>query len=455
MQNHLFLWNIQFYINLITLLFYINNVQAQKKWDIVMRGKDLKINLHGIYFENESIGYISFYKYIDSTHGFLRTTDGGKRWDTVYQKTPPVDMYHFQFINRKYGFSGSYTSDDSGATWTSYAANIPLKYIGTTISYPVESFYFIDSMTGWIGSNAIGILKTTDRCQTWEIQSYNSEVQSDIYNVSDLYFIDSLTGWAVGGDRFFLHATTIDGGSMWKNIHYHNEPPYAQKGTVNALSFPDRNHGYACEKEGGFYKTLDGGITWQSVPTPVPVNFNTAYFNDVVFIDSLHGWFVGTGEHPDSSKFYGLIAETSDGCKTWELTYLPTTPQLDFIIAPSSHSIFTLGIFGSGGILYQHSNLSNVHKYQQNRISVSSPIPNPTTGFIVLPITIIDSHNTINEAKISITNLSGTIIESINKPINPGVNNLHLDFSLYNSGLYYLYIQIGNQNFTTTLTMNQ
>jgi photosystem II stability/assembly factor-like uncharacterized protein len=89
--------------------------------------------------------------------------------------------------------------------------------------------------------------------QTW--QQADVPVQTTLTAV---FFINANKGWAVGHDATIL--STINGGNHWYVQQY---LPELQKPLLD-VAFKDENHGLAVGAFGLFYRTHDGGITWQS-----------------------------------------------------------------------------------------------------------------------------------------------------------------------------------------------
>jgi len=93
---------------------------------------------------------------------------------------------------------------------------------------------------------------------------------------------------------------------------------------VTGISFPDPAHGYAVAADNSVFATVDGGQSWASVPTPLPVlDLATAGPSngliDVDFTDAEHGHIVTSGDK---------VLATSDGGKSWVVQPTPRPSEV-------------------------------------------------------------------------------------------------------------------------------
>jgi photosystem II stability/assembly factor-like uncharacterized protein len=186
-----------------------------------------------------------------SEHDLLRTTDGGTRWAVV----------------RRFGaqlFGGELAGQGSRYLW---------------LAYPARG-----------GSR---ILSTADGGGTWRVSRplYGAALGSFTGSTS-LAFVDPAHGWflatggaAAGSAQYSLYRTT-DGGLRWSRLAYtdltaknpsHGGLPVCD--CLYGLSFRDPQVGWvtgaplAVERALIFYRTSDGGATWQAQPLPLPHGF--------------------------------------------------------------------------------------------------------------------------------------------------------------------------------------
>jgi photosystem II stability/assembly factor-like uncharacterized protein len=181
-----------------------------------------KKQLRTLWFFDNDAGLVAGYD------GIYRTVDSGARWDTVWSfhqsgyRSGGVQKLSFPSEQVGYaiglGLIGTPLSfhhlllrtSDSGLTWD----------IVHTFPHYLETIHFTNQDTGYIGTGAGKILKTTDGGNTW-----NETQVLDWQSVNSIHFTSANTGFAVGGMELvmtasggslsFFVAKTTDGGENW------------------------------------------------------------------------------------------------------------------------------------------------------------------------------------------------------------------------------------------------
>jgi photosystem II stability/assembly factor-like uncharacterized protein len=298
--------------------------------------------------------------FITAGNGDLfRSLDGGNTWTNV---NPPTTLwlYNVDFINETTGFVTGETgtvlkTTDGGATWT---------LIPTPATSRLYDVHFTDDnngvIVGWNGT----ILRTTDGGDSWSLIT-----TSITASLQDVHFIDANTGFASGG----VMAKTTDGGLTWNQV-YSAANDYFYVTHVNA-----DGQGYAAGNAGAFIKTSNYGQTWQSQPDlgvgdifcGDHVSDDTAYMMGKLNIhkssDGGSSWTViknaiqgggitamqfssdtqGTAVAvAGGGTFYGGIAQTTNGGKTWDIRQTATsggwyavdfpTPQVGYVLGTTN-----------------------------------------------------------------------------------------------------------------------
>ena len=265
----------------------------------------------------------------DSTHGWaaglgttggqvIATSNGGTTWtaQTLPAGLPGVSGVAFASLTVGWivgtnfggpGLAGSFiaVTGDGGTTWT-LQASPPTNTIlyGVTATSPTKAWA--------VGAGSCldpSVLATSNGGSLWTEQMNAVPVLTNLRAVTS---VDPTHAWAVGTDSCQSGAIvrTTDG-ATWTAA----QVP-AGVGDLMAVSFADRNHGWAVGfNQGGgpaagaiALVTTDGGATWSISQTPGGIG---ALFG-VDFVSATKGWAVGT-----NNSNQGVILTTSDGGLNW------------------------------------------------------------------------------------------------------------------------------------------
>ena len=240
--------------------------------------------------------------FLSGYDGTMRSTDGGLSWQNIELKIDPTDNYPAQ-INRLYYESatkilawsskGLFTSEDDGATWTSYLYD-QFQYISNFYKKPDHTFFISQECS------ENDFIRSTDLGQTWMDISEQfkypsiSEVQVAKNNVifaQNCYYYERSTdggqNWTMAtafdsiespigslavlpdGDLFsfsgnghILHST--DGGSSWTLT---SQPPTSPfwGGWMSTIKADLFGNVYALYEYSKAYKSTDKGQTWTEI----------------------------------------------------------------------------------------------------------------------------------------------------------------------------------------------
>lgn len=130
-------------------------------------------------------------------------------------------------------------------------------------------------------------------------------------------FVDAEKGWAVSDYREIIHSS--DGGDTW---HPQDDGQYYPH-QYNDICFVDALHGWVVghgwSLGGTILHTADGGDSWQEQ------SHETDYeFNHVFFLDAVQGWAAGGYYDLFGSNHRQIIEHTADGGQTWSQQYWDT-----------------------------------------------------------------------------------------------------------------------------------
>ena len=211
----------------------------------------------------------------------LHTSDGGKTW---YRQETNTDktLASIYFIDTRNGWcvgnSGTIIrTKDGGENW--YRQKAPLVTFEGTSGWfgeggtckienePLQTFlmgvHFASKELGWIVTERMLILNTTDGGEEWTVQFCGQD-----FIFQDVSFCDDKNGWAVGEYGFIYH--TADGGKKWDKqagmLDFSEETGDIIGGNylfgVKAVS---HSTAWAGGIDGYIVKTKDAGATWKQV----------------------------------------------------------------------------------------------------------------------------------------------------------------------------------------------
>jgi photosystem II stability/assembly factor-like uncharacterized protein len=222
------------------------------------------ISYSDVEFLDANTGFISGYEVdnISTNFGFtefvMKTTDGGEHWTRV---EVPTDLENrevkLQFVNSDVGFArvtrSQYGDDlfvttNGGKSWEKNSLD-SLR--------DIHAAYFVDEKIGFMYGRdfkyTMKLFRTDDQGKSWENIAIPVFSGQDENIITDIKFSDHTHGYAVGSAGNIL--TTQDGGKTW-NVRNRGYPFFY------ASDFTDDKNGYASSGK-GFFKTTDGGNSWQ------------------------------------------------------------------------------------------------------------------------------------------------------------------------------------------------
>jgi len=261
----------------------------------------------------------------------------------------------------------------------------------------LKAIQFVNQNIGWIVGDEGLIIKSTDGGSTWFEQEGGQG-----YYLSDLHFFDDQTGIICGGtNNHGRILRTTNGGNQWDEIALSNYSP-----TLLSIYFLNSNLGWTAGTNEILFRTIDGGVSWDSI----------AYISDgwqnyhygVYFLDSLNGNVCGWTNH-GTGNTSGPIYKTSDGGYSW--THVAAVGYGAFYSLAYHTGSNSLYSVGSGGWPYIVGKIYKSTDGGSNWAEISSPSPETLNEITFTERTgwIVGRNGTI------LTSLISSSIEEIDK----------------------------------------
>ena len=342
------------------------------------------VKLYDVYFIDEFHGWA-----VGNNGVIIHTEDGGVKWNRQYSYYSGNDFDCIFFVNEDIGFIAGnevYKTENGGEDWV-------LNYTG---NFSINSIFFIDELTGWMGGEQEKLYKTEnggedwlpqndtgfscrrikkifflDENTGWIILRYNEVLKTTnggeewimselggLSNLNDIFFINETTGWIGANNGILLKS--IDGGVSWDTVQMNFN------GDIFKVRFFDENSGRVATEQ-YCYITNNGGSSWQEVELSCS-NINAAAFPNENF-----GCAVGD---------YNICYST-DGGYSWTNTYSGFTYDLNSLCLAAENKLYAVG--NSGAIIFSNDGGENWSEQNSNTYEDLNEVvfTNENTGWIV------------------------------------------------------------------------
>ncbi len=315
----------------------------------------------------------------------------------VWQNPLPTgnDLNSVFFINSSTGFIGGnsgvlFRTNDGGTNWT--AVNP-----GTTDD--IKSIFFTDANTGYIGAGRFQclLLKTTNGGLNWTQQNLGLQ-----YGARSVNFIDANNGVAAYQTTNIIKTTNA--GINWSNIQTSNTFVTAAWMCSPAIIYAVGSTGIS--------KTTNGGANWVSQGP------NTGDLLTVCFTDSLNGQAAGRN---------GLMLRTTNGGTNWNNITVSGLLDIYMVRYLNASSVFACA---QGGAIGKSTNGG-----------INWSVSNPTEAYFNTFYSIIP----LNSNEVFVSGAYGTIIKST----NGGANWTQL-FGSINNEIYYSHFTDDNNGYAAS-----
>lgn len=386
----------------------------------------------------------------DSLHGWceaggqiFRTTDGGTTWNASSQPSFPNGINNISFSDTLHGwasgtFSGSevfiWKSNDGGLTWSQKFFKDNYQLYGTAARGAQGNITV--GLFHQIGIRDTGkIFSTTDGGQAWTEGTLGDTITA----LGNISFIDSLHGWM---DGYYIDTSdnsqhpgffrTINGGISWQLV----------KQVVYYFSFVDTSNGFAYtgyDNNGLFIgRTRDGGLTWQPMYLPYASVYTEDQFSPSVvsFVDTLNGWMFGDTFYQGGTA--EMIIHTSDGGLTWTRESIGIAYSFADAVMLDNHHGWGVTLHGEvvgygliTGVSDRLPDLPTGYLLRQN-------YPNPFNNSTIIEYEITEE----SDVHIAVYDMLGKLITILVNKVQPaGTYRSEFDATGLSSGIYYYRIE--------------
>lgn len=309
-------------------------------------------NLNAVDFPSATVGYA-----VGRGGTILKTIDGGSNWT---QLTSGFNGYLFDlvFVSETTGYvvgeSGVILKTiDGGSSWQSVTPNSGITLYGidvnpsgglTAIGETGVKLYSSDNGANWTVQGGVGSLpflagisSTTDKTiavgQNGAIMKTENYIAWQNLQIGPLFDIYAACSPSPG-KLFAVAATTLAAGKILESSDTGKTWVSREIGSMYALDldFLNNTTGYAVGMQGAIYKTVNGGLLWETQSS------NTIrWLYGVDFVNENVG--VAVGE-------WGEVVKTTNGGATWTVCNSTTLADLRDVYCKTDQIWFAVGEAG-------------------------------------------------------------------------------------------------------------
>ncbi|HJN06839.1 MAG TPA: T9SS type A sorting domain-containing protein [Bacteroidales bacterium] len=306
-----------------------------------------------------------------------------------------------------------YTSNNNGASWSHVShPEFPASY---TSSFAENNGVFFAASL-FSGSD---IYRSFDNASTWE--ATNTLGQGDIQSVHNS------NGILYAGRTDGVFRTSDNGNSWTKASGGLSEIPF-----IKAIGSDDE-YIYTSTTSEGLWRSNNQGDDWELVMNPGLQNYVNAIANrnGYMFVGTKTSGILYSEDHGDTWSDYseGLLSELENG-----------NIPLVYTLQIKGDSIYC-GLNSYGTWVAPMPYVTSVGNYDEDNVSYFYVYPNPAHSQVNIKL----ESSTSIFCSISIFDLAGRQLLNIqNKLLTIGLNNISLDVSRFNKGVYIIEVSKGS-----------
>jgi photosystem II stability/assembly factor-like uncharacterized protein len=367
---------------------------AGNSWNLSNVG--LAVELTAMKFTNALTGYVCGY------NGLVRyTTDGGNSWTGTNPSSASIMNLALDgttvYASGLVSTQEVYKSTDNGNTWNS------ISYSGAATITGFNAYGFDKLGNNMMCVGTYGeMLKSTDNGANWVTLSYRrslANLSGDLYAQSNNGRIIAV-GVNLGSNDAIL--SSADGGVNW------TVPNFPINSYCSSISMINPSTGYVCGRWGLFFKTTNGGATWDTSMSNNPM-FANYFCSGLDFLNENTGWMVGGDPNIGGNT---KIWKTTNGGVNWSeqpnQSSLPVGFKIDMVNANTGYMTYRYG-------------LQKTTNGGANWTLLPNPSPLPNIGY--LPVKAVDSVNvytTGSNCQVYSSSNGGATWDSLNFPVYAG-----------------------------------
>lgn len=223
-------------------------------------------------------------------HNMAFTADAWNTYDTL----------ELQFANMIGKFSFMDDEKGIGVGNNNFLVTSNGGYTWTRINERFSQIAFFNPMNGWIIQEQLNkkLMHSTDGGHSWmEIETPNSGRSYKMCFPTDSVGYIPCYGWEL--------LKTTDAGASWNVIGLPADSVY-----FSGIDFPDKDTGFTCPNHGRFYKTVNGGLSWETHYVETNIDFKA--FD---YLNPREGWAI---------NYDSICGHTIDGGLHWTLATVPS-----------------------------------------------------------------------------------------------------------------------------------
>jgi photosystem II stability/assembly factor-like uncharacterized protein len=382
--------------------------------------------------------------YFDKDKGFALTSNGdfyvskngvGDSWEYL-SNTGANNAYSMYFFNSSTGLvleenQNIVKTTDGGQTWRNVLPALPYSSRAK-----VGGITFGDETTGyaWFSLNDYAdyfVFKSTDAGETW---NKVWETTGPGYIQGDLVFFDANTGVILGPGNYKMRTT--NGGATWDTAFVNNFPSYLLKKGFRDVAKISNSKAVAVGDH-FICMTTDAGLNWNYIDHKI--NNTDSSFYKIAFSNADTG-YIGCSD----STFF----KTFDGGLTWQKDSLNGKYAVYSIgMNPAGDVIFGTS---TGYILEKKHVPTGINNelgtVLPSKFALKQNYPNPFNPATLIEYSIPDYlHGNSSLVELKVFNLLGKEVATLVNSYQPAGNyKIEFNASKLTSGVYFYRLKAGN-----------